>query len=104
MVTVLTWLTVAYAVVLVLVLAATLVTVAVTLWSTGSTLHRIATALRSVEQQTVPLVEHLPAVNAGLSAGSGRLRSAAGHLAATDAQLAALLGEPVEPGQTARVA
>lgn len=93
MVAFLTWLTILYAVVLVVVLAVTLVIVFATLWGIGSTLGRIATALNAVERQTAPLGTHVESLNDGLGIVSRRLRSAGDHLAGADAGLATAMGE-----------
>ena len=91
---VLMWLTIGYAVILVLVLAVSLTIIAATLWSVGTTLGQVAGGLRVVEQQTAPLAGHLNGLNGGLGAVADGLRPATEHLAVTDAHLAAALGEP----------
>ncbi len=95
MTTVLTWLTVGYVVILVLVLAATLITVLWALWSTGSALGKVAEALIEVERNSAPLEGVLVPVNEGLVTVAGALVSARDHLAATDAHLAGVV--PTEP-------
>jgi hypothetical protein len=93
MIELLTVLTVAYAIILVLVLAATLITILYYLRKIGSTLGQIADGLQVVERQTAPLAEKIDAINGGLGAISTGLHGAAGHLAATDELLASVAGE-----------
>ncbi|MBI4504724.1 MAG: hypothetical protein HY691_04255 [Chloroflexi bacterium] len=96
MIAFLTGLTVAYAIILILVLAVSLIAIAATLWRIGSSLAQIAQGVGLVERQTAPLAGHMAALNDGLAAVRATLHSATGHLAATDAQLAGVLGEPAE--------
>jgi hypothetical protein len=89
----LTILTVIYALILVIVLAATLITILYYLWRIGTTLGKIAGGLQQVETQTAPLAEKIDGINAGLGAVKAGLGTAAGHLAATDELLASVAGE-----------
>ena len=101
MIGLLTVLTVIYAVILVVVLAATLITILYYLRSIGTSLGKIADGLKVVERQTGPLAEKIDAINGGLLAIGTGLGGAASELAETDALLAAVVGE-TEP--TAKVA
>jgi hypothetical protein len=89
-VTVLWWLTGIYLVILVLVLAVTLLSVAFYAWRIGTTLRQIAAGLAAVQGHTEPLNGYLAATNEGLGAIAGSLTSARDHLVATDGALAAL--------------
>ena len=93
MIELLTILTAAYAVILVVVLAATLITILYYLRKIGDTLGQIAGGLQVVEQQTAPLGEKIDAINGGLAGIAAGLSGAAGHLAATDHLLATVAGE-----------
>jgi hypothetical protein len=88
----LTVLTIIYVIVLVLVLAATLITILYYLRKIGATLGQIAGGLQVVERQTAPLAEKIDGINGGLGAISANLGVAAGHLAATDELLASVAG------------
>lgn len=104
MIGLLTAITVIYALVLVVVVAAGLITIGQALWSVGSNLRRIADGLKVVEQQTAPLGGYITALNDGLATVSTGLGSVAGHLSAADDELAMALGEPVAGAATAMVA
>lgn len=104
MIGVLTAITVLYALALVAVVAATLITVGLALWSAGTNLGRIAEGLKVVEQQTAPLGGYVTALNDGLSTVSTGLGSVAGHLSAADDELAMALGEPVAGAASDKVA
>ena len=93
MLEVLTTLTVAYAIILVLVLAVTLITILFYLWRIGTTLSQISNGLKVVEQQTQPLAEKLDQINGGLVGVGQGLSGAASELSATDELLATLTGE-----------
>lgn len=69
----LTWITVAYFVILVLVLAVGLITILTTLSSVARKLAQIDAGLKQVEQQTAPL-------NAGVEKLNGSLGNLAGGL------------------------
>jgi hypothetical protein len=86
-------LTVAYVIVLVLVLAATLITILYYLRKIGTTLGQIAAGLQVVESQTEPLADKIDGINGGLAAIASGLGVAAGHLGATDELLATVAGE-----------
>lgn len=101
MIGLLTVLTVAYAVILVVVLAATLITILYYLRKIGSTLGQIAGGLQVVERQTEPLAGQIGAINGGLTSISAGLSGAAEHLAATDELLAAVGGEAVGEAKVA---
>ncbi len=104
MIELLTVLTVAYALILVVVLAATLITIVFYLWKIGTTLGQIAGGLQTVERQTAPLAVQIDGLNAGLGAIGGGLGTAAGDLAATDELLATVAGETPETPEAAKVA
>lgn len=93
MIGLLTVLTVVYALILVVVLAATLITILYYLRSIGSSLGKIAAGLTVVEHQTGPLAEKIDAINGGLAAIGTGLAGAAADLDATDTLLAAVAGE-----------
>ncbi len=87
---ILTWVTVIYAVVLVLTLAVGLIAILVTLWNVAKQLGQIAGGLRVVEQNTAPLNSGIEKLNSSLSDLAGGLMvaessfaSAEGHLQAT---------------------
>src|SRR5215212_2206778 len=93
MIAFLTWVTVMYALVLVVVLAVSLIAILYYLWSIGTTLGKIRAGLEVVRDQTAPLGGHLEAINGALGAVAGGLSGALDDLAATDAALAGLTGE-----------
>ena len=97
----LTWLTVGYVVVLVLVLAATLIAILYYLRKIGGTLGQIAEGLSVVERQTAPLAEKIDAINGGLGAIGAGLAGAADELAGTDQLLASVAGEASEAAKVA---
>jgi hypothetical protein len=90
---VLTWATVIYAVILVLVLAASLITILYYLWSIGTTLGKIREGLGVVREQTAPLGGQIDAINGALGTVASDLSAARDDLLATDGALAGLLGE-----------
>ena len=65
------------------------------LMSIGRTLGRIGAGLGAVEGHTKHLVAGVPALNEGLTGVAAGLATTAGHLAAADAGLAGVMGEPV---------
>lgn len=77
----LTWITIAYFVVLVLVLAVGLITILTTLMSVARKLGAISEGLRQVEKQTAPL-------NAGVEKLNGSLGSLAGGLMVAETSFA----------------
>ncbi len=86
----LTWLTIIYAVVLVLTLAVGLIIILLTLWSVAQKLGAIDGGLKQVEQNTAPLNAGVGKLNGGLSDLAGglmvaesRFASAEGHLQET---------------------
>lgn len=96
----LTWLTVIYLVVLVVALAASLITIFVYLWRIGSALAAVKAALVEAERNTAPLKSHVEAINDGLVAVGDGLGLVDGHLASVDGSLNAVaahlgIGEPV---------
>ncbi|MDQ3649563.1 MAG: hypothetical protein M3458_04640 [Acidobacteriota bacterium] len=96
----LTWLTVIYAVVLVLALAVSLITIFFYLWRIGSALAEVKRGLIQARENTAPLQGHLEFINCGLSGVSDGLQSVDGHLAGVDDSLNAVaehlgIGEPV---------
>lgn len=84
---VLTILSIIYAAVVVPVLAVTVSLILLILVSIDSALGKIADGLKVVERQTAPLEQHVEAINDGLSAIAGGLRSVEGHLVAGDVSL-----------------
>lgn len=83
----LTWLTVIYALVLVLALAVSLITIFVYLWRIGSALGKVKNALVEALDNTEPLQGHLEFVNAGLMGVADELQSSSVHFARVDAAL-----------------
>lgn len=94
---VLEFLTIIYAVVLVLVLAISLIAILVVLTRIGKTIGQLAAGLRAVEAQTLPLEGHLEVVNGALTSVAGGMKSVYGHLAGADEALGrvgdALIGQ-----------
>jgi hypothetical protein len=86
--TLLTWLTLIYAVVLVLALAVTLVTICVYLWRIGAALGEARSALEAVARQTEPLERHVAVLGEPVEATRAGLAEAASRLAAADERLA----------------
>jgi hypothetical protein len=101
MIAFLTWATVAYAVILGLVLAATLITVLWALWGIGTVLGQINVALAQVERHTQPLASLLAPANQGLAQAATALLAARDHLAATDSHLATVVPSVVPSDATA---
>lgn len=86
----LTWLTIVYAVILVLTLAVGLIAILWTLWSVAKKLGQIDAGLKQVEQNTAPLNAGVETLNGGLGDLAGglmvaesRFASAEGHLQET---------------------
>jgi hypothetical protein len=96
MMTFLTWVTVIYAVILVLVLAVSLIAILYYLWSIGTTLGKISAGLGVVRQQTAPLGNHITAINGALQSVSDGLSAALEDLAHTNQALGTVVGEPPE--------
>ncbi len=69
----LTWLTIIYAVILVLTLAVGLITILTTLMSVAKKLGAISTGLKVVEQNTAPLNEGVEKLNGSLGSLAGGL-------------------------------
>jgi hypothetical protein len=99
--TFLTWVTVIYAIVLVLVLAVSLITILYYLWSIGTTLGKISAGLAAVRQQTTPLGGNIGAINGVLETVRDGLGGALDDLAATNAAMGTLVGEPAEAERVA---
>ncbi len=93
--------TIVYALVLVVVLAASLITILYYLWSIGTTLGKIRDGLGVVRDQTAPLSSHVEAINGALAAAAGGLGGALEDLATTDAALGEALGEAGSSGRVA---
>jgi hypothetical protein len=89
----LTWVTVIYALVLVLVLAVSLITVLYYLWSIGTSLGKIRAGLGVVRDQTAPLAGQIEAINGALGVVAGDLSAARDDLLATNGALAQVMGE-----------
>ena len=98
MMTFLTWVTVIYALVLVIVLAASLIAILYYLWSIGTTLGKISAGLGVVRQQTTPLGGHITAITEALESVRDGLSGALDDLAHTNAALGTAVGDaaPVE--------
>ena len=96
MMTFLTWVTVIYAVVLVLVLAVSLITILYYLWSIGTTLGKISAGLGAVRQQTAPLAGHITAINDALEMVGDGLGAALDDLAHTNVALGTVVGESAD--------
>jgi hypothetical protein len=94
MMTFLAWVTVVYALVLVVVLAVSLITILYYLWSIGTTLAKIGAGLGVVRQQTAPLGGHITAINGALESVRDGLSGALDDLAHTNAALGTVVGEP----------
>ena len=89
----LTWVTVIYALVLVVVLAVSLIAILYFLWSIGTTLGKIRAGLGVVRDQTAPLGEHIEAINGALGVVAADLSAARDDLLTTDSALAQVMGE-----------
>jgi hypothetical protein len=96
MITFLTWVTVIYALVLVVVLAVSLIAIFYYLWSIGTTLGKIGAGLAIVRQQTQPLGGHIEAINGALSTVGSGLGEALDDLAEVNNVLGGLVGAPGE--------
>src|SRR5438067_11189498 len=94
MITFLTWVTVIYAIVLVVVLAVSLIAILYYLWSIGTTLGKISAGLAVVRQQTAPLGGHIAAINGALESVRDGLSGALEELAHTNVALGTAVGEP----------
>jgi hypothetical protein len=101
MMTFLTWVTVVYAIILVLVLAVSLILILYYLWSIGTTLGKISAGLSAVRQQTSPLGGHITAINGALESVRDGLGGALEDLAHTNTALGAVVGEPPEAEKVA---
>jgi hypothetical protein len=97
----LTAVTLIYAILLVLVLAVSLITILYYLWSIGTTLGKIRAGLEVVREQTAPLAGHVEAINGALVEVAGGLSGALDDLAATDAALGEVIGESSAAGKVA---
>lgn len=86
----LAWLTVIYAIVLVLALAVSLITIFVYLWKIGSALAQVKDGLIQARDNTAPLAGHLDFINGGLIGVGDGLHSADGHLAGVNSNLQAV--------------
>ncbi len=87
----LTWLTVIYAVVLVVVLAVGLILILTTLLSIGGKLAKIAAGLKLVESQTAPLNPAVEQLNDGLATLAGGLGVVDSHFTSADENLGTAL-------------
>src|SRR5215212_7263051 len=101
MMTFLTWVTVIYALVLVVVLAVSLLLILYYLWSIGTTLGKIRAGLLVVRDQTAPLAGHVEAINGALSVVAGDLSGARDDLLTVDGALAQVMGEASAPSTPA---
>lgn len=84
---ILTWVTVIYAVVLVLTLAVGLIAILYTLWSVGKKLAAIDGGLKQVEQNTAPLNAGVEKLNGSLSDLAGGLMVAESSFVSADTHL-----------------
>ncbi|MGH9846308.1 MAG: hypothetical protein ACREEM_47015 [Blastocatellia bacterium] len=91
----LTWITVIYAVVLVLVLAVGLILILKTLLGIGDKLAKIGAGLKLVESQTAPLNPAVETLNEGMAMLSGGMHVVDSHFAGADEHLDSVL-EKVE--------
>lgn len=96
------WVTVIYALVLVVVLAVSLIAILYYLWSIGTTLGKIRAGLLVVRDQTAPLGGQVEAINGALDVVAGDLSAARDDLLTTDGALARVMGEATP--QSSRVA
>jgi hypothetical protein len=101
MIAFLTWATVMYALVLVVVLAVSLIAILYYLWSIGTTLGKIRAGLLVVRDQTAPLEGQIEAINGVLGAVAGDLSAARDDLLAVDGALAQVMGEATPSGRVA---
>lgn len=81
------WLTIIYAVILVLTLAVGLIAILTTLWSIGKKLGAISAGLQQVEQQTAPLNSGVEKLNGSLAGLAGGLMVAETSFAEADEHL-----------------
>ncbi len=81
------WLTIGYAVVLVLTLAAGLIAILYTLWSVAKKLAAIDGGLKQVQQNTAPLNAGVEKLNGSLSDLAGGLLVAESSFASADMHL-----------------
>ncbi|MFN8523747.1 MAG: hypothetical protein U0821_11675 [Chloroflexota bacterium] len=89
---VLATLTIIYALILVVVLAATLVTILFYARRIGTTLAQIGAGLTAVQGHTAPLTQKIDALNEGLGVVRDGLAGAAADLASVDGTLGTLDG------------
>src|SRR5438067_13743711 len=99
MITFLTWVTVVYALVLVIVLAVSLIAIFYYLWRIGTTLGKISGGLSMVRQQTQPLGGFVDAINGALSTVASGLNGALDDLAEANVALGELVGAPAEDAE-----
>jgi hypothetical protein len=97
----LTWVTVIYALVLVVVLAVSLIAILYYLWSIGTTLGKIRAGLGVVRDQTAPLGGQIEAINGALGTVAVDLSAARDDLLSTDSALAQVMGEATPSDQVA---
>jgi hypothetical protein len=93
----LTWVTVIYALVLVVVLVVSLIAILYYLWSIGTTLGKIRAGLLLVRDQTAPLGGQVEAINGALGVVAGDLSAARDDLLTVDSALAQVMGEAAPP-------
>jgi len=90
---VLTWLTIAYTIVLVLTLAIGLLVILVTLMNVGTKLGQIAAGLKLVETQTAPLNPAMEKLNDSLGTLAGGLQAAESGFTSARQHVEVALGE-----------
>ena len=101
MITFLAWVTLIYALVLVVVLAVSLIAIFYYLWSIGTTLGKIGGGLAVVREQTAPLNGQIEAINGVLSTVASGFGGALEDLADVNSALGGLVGEPAASEQVA---
>jgi hypothetical protein len=94
MITFLAWVTLVYALVLVVVLSVSLIAILYYLWSIGTTLGKIGGGLAVVREQTAPLNGQIEAINGVLSTVASGFGGALEDLADVNSALGGLVGEP----------
>jgi hypothetical protein len=97
MIAFLAWVTLVYALVLVVVLAVSLIAIFYYLWSIGTTLGKISGGLAVVRQQTAPLNGQLEAINGALATVASGFGGVLDDLSDVNAALGGLVGEPTAP-------
>lgn len=92
---ILTWLTLIFGTILVVVLAISLILILAGLRKIGRVLGQIAAGLETVEGHTAPLETHISEINKGAVSISQGLTSVHAHLSAVGAALDSVVAVPV---------